>query len=229
MTDPRYLRRAQEPVPEALEKRLVKYALVAGAGLLAAPAAQAGVIYTPADVWITLTQNNPYYLNMDSIGLAEFRFNVTHGTYNPPYGALWAHVWATGGGILGQVGGNKAYALGQSAVIGPYANGNWGLAAAKMGSQTALGARWGYWNNVSDRFLGLRFPVGSDMWYYGWARLSVSVDPDAYYEAHLTGYAYESDLNTPIHVPGVPEPGTLGLLAGGILGLAVWRRRKQQA
>ena len=236
MTDPRYLRRTQEPVPEALEKRLLKYALVAGAGLLAAPAAQAGVIYTPADVWITLSQNNPYNLNIDNTGPPEFQFNVTRGSFVTSYwqsswGALRVSPLGAGGGVLGYVGyvgyGVKAHALQQSAWIGPQASGSWLAGNVKMGSRT-YGGHYGDWNNVNDRYLGLRFQIGGNT-HYGWARLDVSVDSQAYYTAHLTGYAYNDAAGADIHASGgIPEPSTLGLLAGGILGLALWRRRKQK-
>ena len=233
MTDPRYLRRTQEPVPEALEKRLLKYALVAGAGLLAAPAAQAGAIYTPANVWITLSQNNPYDLNIDNAGAAEFRFNVTRGSFMTSYfyqynwGALRVSPLGAGGGVLGYKSYAKADALQQSVRIGPQAS-NWLAGNVKMGSRTSWGGQYGEWNNVTDRYLGLRFQIGGNT-HYGWARLTVNVNSQAYYEANLTGYAYNNVAGADIHAGGgIPEPSTLGLLAGGILGLALWRRRKQK-
>lgn len=46
----------------------------------------------------------------------------------------------------------------------------------------------------------------------------------------VTGYAYETNPNESIGAGQIsegPEPGTLGLLALGSLGLGYWRRKKQ--
>ncbi len=241
MTDPRYLSRAQEPVPEALDKRLATYVLVAGAGLLAAPAAQAGVIYTPADVWMYANQG--YYLDLDNIGGPEF-FIYNWSMGGPSWGrSLWVYPVGPGRGIVGGSaqgwGYRKAYAL------GPSQNINAGAAwlhntAAKMANAWSRNGSYygpfGYWRDVSDRYLGLWFDVDGDgQGNYAWARLSVTgpgTGPGAY-TAHLTGYAYESVTERGIHAGDeggvIPEPGTLGLLAGGVLGLAIWRRKRARA
>ena len=51
----------------------------------------------------------------------------------------------------------------------------------------------GYWCDVNDKFLGLRFDIGGNT-HYGWARLDVS-NVEAWV---VKDYAYEASANTPI-------------------------------
>ena len=84
----------------------------------------------------------------------------------------------------------------------------------------------GYWNNVTDRYLGLRFIVQGKA-HYGWARMSVLHDKRHRFvvKALVNGYAYETIPNKPI-ITGKTEgpdvitvdPGSLGRLAQGLAG-----------
>ncbi len=246
MTDPRTFKSHQSETsqPEALEKRLATYVLVAGAGLLAAPAAQAGVVYTPTNV--TIGPGATYYLNIDGVGGEELRFlnvfnhGVSHVTYGPSY-SNWLTSYRGGVAVQGNAASvlgaphNLALRLPASTVIGPVSPvGTWrsgavqDMAGAQQGDWGS--GSWGYWNNASG-YLAFRFDIGGNT-HYGWARLSVSRDGQMQHTALLTGYAYESVTGQSIHAGDeggvIPEPSTLGLLAGGILGLAAWRRRKQK-
>jgi hypothetical protein len=77
----------------------------------------------------------------------------------------------------------------------------------------------GLWDNVSDRYLGVRFNIQGKT-HFGWARLTVH-DKGHNITAVLTGYAYETVPNKAI-IAGrtkgpdvVIEPATLGKLALG--------------
>jgi hypothetical protein len=83
----------------------------------------------------------------------------------------------------------------------------------------------GPWNNVNNRYLGLKFRVDNRPTQYGWARLNVSCSSRKGVSAVLTGYAYETIPNKTI-VTGKTEgtdvttiqPATLGWLARGSTG-----------
>jgi hypothetical protein len=104
---------------------------------------------------------------------------------------------------------------------------------------------WGEWLNKSNRFLGFAFHINGEV-HYGWARLSVSWNRRWNLSAHLTGYAYETVPNKPIiagdtgsgsadnksapanttrseSVSEAESRATLGALALGADGIAVWR------
>jgi hypothetical protein len=117
------------------------------------------------------------------------------------------------------------------------------------------------WVNVSDRYLGLRFQINRET-HYGWARLSVKFRGGSpmyrTWEAHLTGYAYETiaykgifagqtigqtgDATESTH-PGPLTPSTfgrkpvsrpaqfaaLGTLALGADGISLWRREDSES
>jgi hypothetical protein len=100
----------------------------------------------------------------------------------------------------------------------------------------------GSWINVKNRYLGVKFKI-KGKYHYGWARLSVTVARPITIRAVLTGYAYETvadksinagqtkgpadatieEPNASLRVPS-PKPATLGTLALGAPGLAIWRR-----
>ena len=89
-------------------------------------------------------------------------------------------------------------------------------------------------NSVSNAFIGLSFPSGSDT-YFGWVRVAIDNAAGTFV---IKDWAY-NDLTEPpatgvtqaITGPGiqagdtgdgfVPEPGTLGLLAAGAAGLGL--------
>jgi hypothetical protein len=106
---------------------------------------------------------------------------------------------------------------------------------------------YGPWANdgkgVTNRFLGLAFVINGET-HYGWARLN-----QGGYRACtglLTGYAYETTPNkaiatgqtsddagdeqaalAPLSTPAEVRPATLGALAWGSPGLALWRRDEE--
>jgi hypothetical protein len=90
---------------------------------------------------------------------------------------------------------------------------------------------------VSDNFgagsyMGFRFLADeSGAYNYGWLAVTWDNTTDQF---QILGGAYESDLDTPIQVPGsepIPEPGTwaaAALLAGGAAFMR-WRKRRDEA
>ncbi len=94
---------------------------------------------------------------------------------------------------------------------------------------------------LSDRYLGFKFKINGEV-HYGWARLNAE---GFFGGAVLTGYAYETIPDQGINAGqeqetekkvGQPDPAalpqpaqkpaTLGVLAHGSRGLAMWRKRQ---
>ena len=84
------------------------------------------------------------------------------------------------------------------------------------------GAPRGNFENTAG-YLGFSFtdPNISGQTDYGWARISFNSNLT---EVTIYGDAYDN-AGSPIAAGAVPEPGSLGLLAGGAAALAAWRLR----
>ena len=241
-------------LPEPLQQRLNSYALAAGAagvGMLAmTQPAQAKIVYTSAHKAIGIDHKVALDLNHD--GKTDFNFHETFspqpvsGRTMPSFcpscpptrmksGGTNHHASALAAGV--QVGpkGRFSYAK-KTMAVDYYADGTGGS-----------GTCAGLWNNVKNRYLGLKFSING-MTHFGWARLNVTCTTT--YGSHqvtglLTGYAYETVPNKPIitgktkgpddearreqPTPAAltapsPKLATLGLLAMGAPALAIWKR-----
>lgn len=240
---------------ERFSKRLTDYALVAGAagiGLLgtAAPG-KADIVYTKADIPFGTNSAIPIDLNHD--GIADFTIFDFGGAGT---GSFFGYRFFEGSGHLSLGLNNRNSVLeGSGGLRGPkplpagYRIGptgkNWYFAsrigmgqwsaAFPVGTCPPCSSRRfssGYWaayrNGPTSGFLGLRFLINGQL-HYGWADLEVQADlNDGGYSGTLIGYAYDTVANQPILAgeSGAPEPGTLGLLALGWLGLGFWRPKK---
>ncbi|HEV2176536.1 MAG TPA: PEP-CTERM sorting domain-containing protein [Terriglobia bacterium] len=190
-----------------LEKRLAAYATAAGAaavGLLTtARPAKADIVFT--SVHTTLTSGELFVEGYPS------------GSSYPPF-ALRAGA---------RIGSRDIFWQHEA----PAAN-----VAASFGTVIS-----GPFPNVGNRFLGLRFDINGQV-HFGWAELNVRAGKQGgspHINATLLGFAYDTVAGQsllagetgPLDVSGppTPEPGTLGLLALGSLGLGFWRRRKAVA
>ena len=147
---------------------------------------------------------------------------------------------------INQIWGNgSASALPAGVRVGPkgkFSPGHRVMATWFYGGTTHYGGPWG---NVQHRYLGLKFFINGKV-HYGWARLNVHwYLPQV--SATLTGYAYETvpgksiitgktkgpdgrgraEQPSPAALAAPPPKlGTLGLLAMGARGLAIWRREE---
>lgn len=238
--------RATARINPKLDKHLVAYMAAAGAAgvsmLATAQPAEARIVYTPTNKYV----NGPTCIDLNHDGIADFCFNFGHLEH-----FFFMYVPA-------QVPGNEVRIAGDGAAAGffgmPVANGekfgsktfdSYGVVGVLMAGGYAYGSfssRFGAWINTKDRYLGLKFVIQGKV-HYGWARLSVTRDLAAY----LTGYAYETTPDKPIlegHTSGpeeaddfapdaLPAPAprtvTLGVLAMGAPGIAVWRREDEAA
>jgi hypothetical protein len=92
--------------------------------------------------------------------------------------------------------------------------------------------------NVTNRYLGVQFLISGET-HYGWVRITTKGGPV------ITGYAYETTPDTSIEDGAVTspskvnslapadllfpssQPGSLGVLARGAEGVAIWRREAE--
>ncbi len=76
----------------------------------------------------------------------------------------------------------------------------------------------GEWAFGGGGYIGL-YADDIDGRHYGWAKVNMT----AYYAIELMQFAFESEVDTPVHVP---EPMTLSVLALGATGLLARRRKR---
>jgi hypothetical protein len=233
---------------ESVSRRLNVYALAAGAagvGVLAlSQPAEAKIVYTPT--WVAILPGSPpMNLDLNGDGIADFQ--LLHRDVNSNYySSLWVEpqnqsnaIWATRSYASALAAGVR---VGSSAKLQPGNRlmGNVGTRCGRSSKSCTTVSR-GQWRQTTRSYLGLKFTVQGEI-HYGWARLNVTVSKGGVYAA-LTGYAYETEPNTPIitgHQEGPTKksrsrtkpsslntpksvPVTLGLLAQGSPGLDVWR------
>jgi hypothetical protein len=237
------------------------YALAAGAAgvslLALATPLEAEVVYTPANA--TVGRDGTYSLDVNNDGIVDYML-AEHANKDGSFGTF--QVLSVRAAIANQVacpstfcisGDSYAIALRKGSTIGSKQHPRgWGH-GGPMASEELIkggGVYYGHetfgWSNVTDRYLGLRFKINGE-YHYGWARLTVKFHPGPpavrSWEAHLTGYAYETIANKSIlagqtsgsndagddpsssAISRNPEPqfAALGTLALGANGIAVRR------
>lgn len=79
------------------------------------------------------------------------------------------------------------------------------------------------WLTAGTGFVGFRFNTGAGL-QYGWARITMDSGAPVH-NFTLVDYAY-AGVGESIRTGQVPEPGSLGLLAVGAIGLLAWRRSR---
>lgn len=234
-------------------------ASAAGVGLLAlAQPAEAKIIYTAANIPI-VANGPTVQLDVNHDGVADFSFYnyINSGTARvharPPLG-FYAHTIAVNpapaepnneiGAITTFLGAVCAAEVAPNRRVGNGDNFQPGVLDlfAVAGDYTSPGTPRCPWQGRNNKggFLALKFVV-SGQTYYGWAHISLTGTNPI-----ITGYAYENVPGQPIktgqtHGPaehsaslpgpalGAPQPATLGALANGALGLAIWRRPEEEA
>ena len=107
------------------------------------------------------------------------------------------------------------------------------------GSGRSFAGNWG--GNPKNRYLGVRFLIDGET-HYGWVRLTVTTQSHPYlFGGTITAYAYETVPNKAIlagsaeksasdvkaqNATEKPSGASLGMLALGVDGLALWRREE---
>jgi hypothetical protein len=231
--------RTPSRISDSLHQRLNSYALAASAAgvsmLALVQPAEAKIVYTRTHNVIDHL-HHAYLLDLGRDKTADFAITYS---FRSSYG-LYEKRLAVGPGEKGNavqairrryssiVYKSLAVALNPGGKIGssnfrtPTVGGY--MAQIFLGNSSRCGRKcyWGYWFNVTDKYLGLRFGINGTT-HYGWARLKVQETNSHDLVAILTGYAYETIPNKPIiagktkgkDVVTVTEPASLGHLARG--------------
>ena len=166
-------------------------------------------------------------------GSAYLRFRHLANNSNP--GIAWASLLTLGGGATGALAGltTQGYRYPQNVpylqridLIGQFTlgNGTGSLAYNSGFPNTQFG-------NAGEGFLAFRFNVGNGT-QYGWARLQMdgklAALPNAY-EVVDVAFGAPGDLLWVGKLDVISEPGSLGILALGAVGLLAWRRKRRSS
>ena len=234
-------------------KHWARYLTVGAAGAAAAFGAQNSVDADVNQVYLNepLVDNNPLDGNFSFAGLhspapgVSFRIGFALDEIGPGLGVVFIegfHSTNASFSIAADVGGVNNYVLNlasSSNVInvppGSWMPGNPNPPAPPTNLFVQGGNRgdmaWGAgyaesnFTSAGTGFIGFRFNVGAGT-QYGFIHVEMNGAPNN--TGTLVGYAYEKDPDTPIHVRPIPEPGALGILALGGIGLLAWRRKRVQ-
>jgi hypothetical protein len=207
---------------------------------------EATIVYTRAHVVIDTNDNYDLDLNHDGVTDFTIKNPWTYRRFR-----LYASA-AAGNGVVGNVGSNgaQATALNRGEQIGP--SQMFEAPGATMRECVRFAGCWGDWDNVTNRYLGLKFIIHGKV-HYGWARLSVQFN-GIVFTATLTGYAYETTAGKSIKagqtkgaagewdeegfgtgasvmspISDTSQPTSLGMLALWAQGVPLWRRKESVA
>lgn len=235
--------RKAKPLSESLHRQLSFYAVAAsaagvGAMALAQPA-EAQIVYTPADETIQFHGTIP--IDLDHDGITDVTIvdrPWAYGTNHYPGNSVKAVARAGAGIERSPLQADFAADLLRGASIGPSSQFN-GRAIMFRAVDPAGTYYSGSWGDTTNRYLGIRFQIAGEI-HYGWARMDVWLAWRRI-KVKLTGYAYETQPNTPIRagdtgqndesssnqvnvpVPEAQNQPSLGALALGARGLSAWR------
>lgn len=143
-----------------------------------------------------------FQINGATAGTAMFGGYITSGYNNSRYVNNHAH-----GGLVSAIN----FITNQPGGI----YGSFGMMASQI---------WGPFVNPGVGFVGFKFDVGQGT-QYGWAQ--VIMNGPQLNSFTLVDYAY-ADPGESISFGQVPEPGALGVLSLGAVGLLAWRKRKTE-
>jgi hypothetical protein len=217
--------------------RWLAYSGAAAATALAGATSAEGEIHYSGKVNVTLGpgSNGTIYLQLDQPGDSiAFR----HGTHSGAT-AYFKAVGLKGGAFVGTYsrfefafvdrlkGASTRYISGFPFTSFGGTNRNFGL-------MVKGDFRYGEWIKRGTDYVGFRFNNGSGL-QYGWARVKMG-GKDRNFGYQVLDYAY-ADPGEPIGVgqtssspkKDVADEGSLGLLAVGAAGLALWRVRRKRA
>ena len=198
-----------------LQKKIKSYSALAGAFVALTPVAHAGVVYTEIDPDTTLFSGEVLQIDMDGDQIVDFSLAPTiityaYGTGSVVFNINYALAFVRpGNAIAGSTstfttsGGSTLtfqipYALNPGISVGSSMSFNSNtephtLGAFISGYYTLVGN----FNNVTDKFLGVRFLINGNT-HYGWIRLDVQMSGAGAPNISVKGYAYEDVPNTPI-------------------------------
>lgn len=246
------VRRQSNPVSLSykLDHKLLGYAVAASAAGVAVAAlaqpSQAQVVFTPTHQ--VIEKNATFNIDFNNDGVTDLTLNHYFLKCRPSqthqrqpqcnefkvYQTLFAYGNAPNGVIAGTF---DASALPAGRRVGAGDQFKDHVPMAKCA--TAGGSIFvtsGPWLNASNLYLGVTFAIDGET-HYGWVRLSVTT-PNLFscieQRILVTGYAYQTEANTPIgtgqtsggDTVGAVERSqpTLGALALGSVGIEAWRR-----
>ncbi len=181
-------------LPVHVERRLLSYALLAGAGMVAgSQPANATIVYVDIPD-VVVAPNDSYVLNIGGPGGGSFTFyNFAFTDTGTTLGSLlYLAAWVRGvqaGDAI--VTGGAGFALYMSTSY--YVGGSWAFAGGPpLGIYHELfGGLIGSIVGVGPKMIGVKFVDGGDT-YYGWIRISVMFTPGVGFTTIIYDYAYET-------------------------------------
>jgi hypothetical protein len=241
--------RAALRISAKLDRNLLAYvaaASSAGVGLLtAAQPAEGKVVYTAVNV--TLDRNSSYELDLNDDGIPDFQLREFFSQpVRLPLGyhsnVLWITPHKHPNRVVAMTSNGRPYAAAlparnQVGPDSPFQAGYSSQVLARSGGSAYSTFFDGPWFKQPKAYLGVKFVINGQT-HYGWVRVTMGSYIDSY---TIVGYAYETVPNKaistgqtsgPVRVSTLKPPGpnhsqaeaSLGLLARGADGLAVWRR-----
>lgn len=228
-------------------------AAAAGVGVLAlAPSAEGSIVVTQANVTVDLSTPTAF-IDMNGDGKADFEFSLARGGYDHSFYKTLNVIPLTGGKPVGGARGSigpYGSALVSGAKIGPSAHFSSSIARGQVmlertngfvsgSSQYTAYGPWGVKGTYGAyRYLGVKFLI-SGQTHYGWIKILVSRA-----SAFIQEFAYETTANQSLTAGQTqatldsstgaeasrlqPAGPSLGMLAGGVDGLPLWRRQESQ-